>query len=215
MRPIFFFSLSVFVLCSCTDQTIVKTAAKKYNDTIETANGDRKNYDNIINPTLQYDQSFIDGLSHYGESLKLIANFIVAGQDTTYFPEELPLNKEVTFKGMKIGRTYRLTVARKNRTSLNYQFRMVDKEGKVTHNRSGTAIISSTFFLGSETDEDDKTGNGYLSVEYWDNSTDCSFAIRVGEKDSFGKLRAKINLFCHSDKSKNIELDEAPTLRTE
>ena len=86
---------------------------------------------------------------------------------------------------------------------------------RAINNKSGRATLGSLFFLGSETDDDDETGDGYLSVEYWDNSGDCSFAIRIGEKDDKGKLRAKIKLYCKDDKLKNIGLDDNPTLRTE
>lgn len=64
-------------------------------------------------------------------------------------------------------------------------------------------------------DEDEITGEGYSSAEYWDKSDSYSFAIRVGEKDKNGKVRVKIKLH-HTDKrSENVNLDDSPIMRAE
>ena len=215
MKQTIYILTLAFGLCSCNDKTAEKTADQNSLDTLQTVSAEKHQRETTIKDKSQYDQSFIEGLSEYNEPLKLIENYILVGQDTVYFPEDLQLNKETIFKGTKDKKNFVLSVTRTNLTSLNYTFQILDKDSRAINNKSGRATLGSLFFLGSETDDDDETGDGYLSVEYWDNSGDCSFAIRIGEKDDKGKLRAKIKLYCKDDKLKNIGLDDNPTLRTE
>lgn len=215
MKQTIYILTLAFGLLSCNDKTAEKTADQNSVDTLQTVSADKHQQETTIKDKSQYDQSFIEGLSEYNEPLKLIENYILVGQDTVYFPEDLQLNKKTIFKGTKDKKNFVLSVTRTNLTSLNYTFQILDKDSKAVNNNSGRATLGSLFFLGSETDDDDETGDGYLSVEYWDNSADCSFAIRIGEKDDNGKLRAKIKLYCKDDKLKNIGLDDNPTLRTE
>jgi hypothetical protein len=215
MKQKIYILILAFGLWSCNNQTKEKTVDKSSVDTLQNVSTDKQKQETTIKDKSQYDQSFIDGLSEYNEPIKLIENYILVGQDTVYFPEDLQLNKETIFKGIKDKKNFVLNVKRTNLTSLNYTFQILDKDSKAINNKSGRATLGSLFFLGSETDDDNKTGDGYLSVEYWDNSADCSFAIRIGEKDDNGKLRAKIKLYCKDNKLKNIGLDDNPTLRTE
>lgn len=203
-----------FGLWSCNDKTAEKTADQNSLDTLQTVSAYKHQQETIINDKSQYDQSFIEGLSEYNEQLKLIENYILVGQDTVYFPEDLQLNKETIFKGTKDNKNFVLSVTRTNLTSLNYTFQILDKDSKTLNNKSGRATLGTMFFLGSETDEDNDSGEEYLSVEYWDKSEVCTFAIRIGERDQNGKLRAKIKLNCKNNKSKNIDLIDNPTLRT-
>lgn len=200
---------------SCNNQPTEKTVDKNSVDTLQTISTDNTKQDISTNDKSLYDQTFIDGLAGYGEQIKLIENYILIGQDTAYFPEEIKLNTETIFKGTKDKKNFVLTLRRINLTSLNYNFQLLDKDAKLLNSKKGKATLGSLFFLGSESDDDDETGEGYLSVEYYDHSADCSFAIRIGEKDDNGKLRAKIKLRCKDHKLKNISLDDNPTLRTE
>ncbi len=215
MKQTLYIFILAFGLWSCNNQTKEKNVAKSSVDTLQNVTTDKQKQETTIKDKSQYDKSFIDGLSEYNEPIKLIENFILVGQDTVYFPEDLYLNKETIFKGTKDKKNFVLSLTRTNLTSLNYTFQILDKDFKTINNKSGRATLGSLFFLGSETDDDDETGDGYLSVEYWDNSADCSFAIRIGEKDDNGKLRAKIKLYCKDNNLKNIGLDDNPTLRTE
>lgn len=215
MKQTIYLLAFVFGLSSCNNQTTKKTADQNSVDTLQTVSADKQRADIYIKDKSQYDQTFIEELSEFNEPIKLIDNYVLIGQDTVYFPEELQLNKEIIFKGTKELKNFALTVTRTNLTSLNYNFQLFDKDTKLINNKSGKATMGALFFLGSETDDDDETGEAYLSVEYWDNSPNGSFAIRIGEKDDNGKLRAKIKLYCKDHKSKNIDLDDNPTLRTE
>lgn len=215
MKLTLYIFILTFGLLSCNNQPTEKTVDKKSVDTLQTISIENKKQDISTNDKSQYDQTFIDGLVGYGEQIKLIENYMLIGQDTAYFPEEIKLNKETIFKGTKNNNNFVLTVRRINLTSLNYNFQLLDKDAQLLNSKKGKATLGSLFFLGSESDDDDETGEGYLSVEYYDHSAGCSFAIRIGEKDDNGKLRAKIKLYCKDNKIKNIGLDENPTLRTE
>lgn len=202
-------------LWSCNNKATEQDLDKIPIDTVQEVPENKHRQDIIIRDKSQYGQSFIDGLSGYDEPLQLVENYLLVGQDTVYFPEEVPRNSKTLFKGTKDQKSFVLAVTRTNLTNLDYTFQLLDKDGRPIESRSGTAVLGSLFFLGSETDDDDETGEGYLSAEYSDPSPDCSFAIRIGEKDGNGKLRAKIKLHYEHNESRNIDLDDHPTLRTE
>lgn len=214
-QPIYILTL-VFGLWSCNNKTVEKTADQNSVDTLQTVSADKPKLRIYIKDKTQYDQTFIDGLADYNEPIKLIDNFIITGQDTTYFPEDLNLNKATTFKATKDNYKYVLTVTRTNLTNLTYEFQLTDKDNKTVDTKSGKAILGSMFFLASENDEDSETGDGYGSCEYWDKTNDCWFAVRIGiGKDDNGKFRTMLNYGCDDKKKQTLNLDECPTLRTE
>lgn len=143
-------------------------------------------------------------------------NYILIGNDTTYFPDDLSLNKVTTFKATKDNNKFVLTVTRTNLTNLTYNFQLTDKDNKIIDTKSGKAVLGSMFFLASENDEDSQIGDGYGSCEYWDKVNDFWFAIRVGiGKDDNWKLRAMLNYGCNDKSKQTLNLDQYPTLRTE
>ncbi|WP_262512381.1 DUF433 domain-containing protein [Adhaeribacter arboris] len=168
----------------------------------------------VDNPT--YDQIFLNGFSDYNEPYTLRNNFIITGQDTTLFPEDLPINRKTTFKGVEDSKSFLLTVTRTNLTNLAYTFELADKSKKTLETKSGKAVLSSMFFLASETDEDSETGDSYGSSEYWDKTNDCWLSIRIGVGlDDNGKQRAMLTYGCEDKNKQTLSLDECPTLRTE
>jgi len=185
-------------------------------DTLQTDSAEKQTQNIYVIDKSQYDQIFIDGLADYNEPIKLIGNYIIIGKDTTYFPEDLSLNKSTTFRATKDDNKFLLTVKRTNLTNLTYRFQLTDKDNKTVDAKTGKAILSSSFFIGSEGD-DDITG-GYGSQEYRDNSNDTWLSIRIEiGKANNGKQRAKIH-YDSSDKTKksfNLDLEECPTLWTE
>lgn len=215
MKKTIYILAVAFGVWNCSNRTIEKKDNKNVAEALQAVSVNEQQQEIIINDTSQYDSLFIHGLSEYKEPMTLIENYILIGHDTIYFPEDLQLNKETVFKGTKDLKTFLLTVTRINLTSLNYHFQLSDKDAETINSKSGKATLGSLFFLGSETDTDDETGDEYLSVEYFDNSSDCTFAIRIGEKDNKGKRRAKIKLYCKDNQSKNIDLNDNPTLRTQ
>lgn len=170
----------------------------------------------VIKDSSQYDQAFIKGLSGYKDPLQLIGNTIIAGSDTTYFPEEFPLNKTVNFKAAKDHKKYMLSVTRTNLTNLSYSFQLSDEKDQLIDSKSGNAVLGPMFFLASETDQDTQTGEWYASNEYWDITNNCWFAVRIGQgKDSHQKQRAMINYGCEDKNKPNVNLEGCPTLRAE
>jgi hypothetical protein len=214
MKQTIYILTLTFLLLSCSGKTR-KTVDTKSVDILQTISADKKQSDIYIKDKSQYDQSFIDGLSDFKEQIKLIDNYIITGTDTTYFPEDLAINKRTTFIASKDNNKFLLTVTRTNLTNINYEFQLIDKDNAVIDSKSGQAILGSGFYLGTEGDIDTEMG-GYGSYEYWDKSNNCWFSARIGiGRDGNGKQRAKLNYSCDDKNKKAIELDECPVLRTE
>ncbi len=215
MKKKIYILIFTFGLLSCNNQTMEKTNDSSNVDTLQTYYPNKPTQNIYIKDKSQYEQIFINGLIGYNEPIKLIDNYILVGKDTTYFPSDLPLNKQIQFKAVKAKQHFLLTVKRINQTSLNYDFEII-KDNETVDYKNGKAILGSMFFFASENDEDDHTGLMYGSSEYWDKSSDCWFSIRVGiGLDDNGKLRAILNYGCEDKSKPNLNLDECPTLRTE
>jgi hypothetical protein len=214
MKQTIYILTLAFGLGSCNNQTTEKAVDKNLVDTLKTVSADKQQLDIYIKNKSQYDQTFIDGLVDYNEPIKLIDNYIVTGNDTTYFPEDLILNKPTTFTAIKENNKYVLTVTRTNLTNLTYKFQLTDKDNKTLDTKSGKAILGSRFFIGPEGDDDIE--GGYGSQEYRDNGKDSYLSIRIeiGKTDN-GKQRAKIHYRFNDKTKKTLDLDECPTLRTE
>lgn len=205
-----------FGLWSCNNQTTEKNVNNNSIDTIQTISVDKQQQDIYIKDKSQYDQIFIDGLADYNEPIKLIDDYIITGKDTTYFSNDLKLNKEIIFKADKDNKNFLLTVTRTNLTNINYKFQLLDKDNSIIDSTSGKAVLSSLFFLASEVDEDSQTGDGYGNSEYSDKNNNCWFSIRIGiGLDDNGKLRAMLNYGCEDKNKRTLNLDECSTLRTE
>lgn len=169
-----------------------------------------------IKDSTQYDRAFINGLSNYNEPLQLIDNYIVTGTDTTYFPEDIPLNNTIVFKATRDHKKYLLTVSRTSLTNVSYTFKLMDEKEKLMISKSGTAVLGSLFFLASEVDEDTQTGESYGSYEYWDKTNECWFALRIGHGNTpDGKQRAMVNYGCEDKNKQALKLEECPTLWAE
>lgn len=219
MKQIIYVLTLTLGLWSCnnntTEKTVNKTIEKNLVDTTQTDSTDKPQKDIYIKDKSQYDQVFIDGLGDYDSQIKLSDNYILTSSDTTYFPEDLSLNKAITFEGTKDNNKFVLTVTRTNLTNLTYNFQLSDKDNTTLDTKSGKAILGSLFFFASEVDIDNQTNEGYGCSEYWDKTNDCWLAIRVGYgKDENGKLRAKLNYGCDNKNKPTLNLDDCPTLRT-
>ncbi len=205
------FLAMALTMISCNGNTKEENADIKETGTSSIKTTDRSHSVFVKDKTL-YDDSFILGLSEYGETLNLIDNYILLGEDTAYFPEELQLNEQKVFHGNSNHRNFQLTITRVKLTSVVYNFLVTTENNKQIINKTGRAVLPSLFFLGSEVDDDEQLGESFLSSEYWDESSGCSLAIRIGEKDEAGNLRAKVKLNC-DEESQNIQLKDSPILR--
>jgi hypothetical protein len=214
MKHTFHILILIFGIVSCNNLKTEKKDVKNSINTLKTVSPKKQLKDIYIKDKSQYDQTFIDGLADYTEPIKLIDNYILTGKDTTYFPSDLPLNKEIHFKATKDEQHFLLSVMRVNHTSLTYNFEII-KDNETVDYKNGKAILGSMFFLASEMDEDSQTGDGYGSYEYWDKENDCWLAIRIGiGEDNNGKQRAMLKYGCKDKNKQTLSLDECPTLRT-
>ncbi|MDD5571835.1 MAG: hypothetical protein PHD97_11865 [Bacteroidales bacterium] len=203
-------------LGSCNNQTKEKAVDKNSIDTSQTVSADKLQQDIYIKDKSQYDQSFIDGLADFNESIKLIDNYIITGTDTTCFPEDLTLNKKTIFTAIKDKNKFLLIVTRTNLTNINYEFQLLNKDNSIIDSKSGKAILSSGFFLAPEGEPDLQTGDSFVSNEYRTENDNFWLIIKVGmDKNYKGKKRAKIT-FGYKDKSKKTtNVEESPILRLE
>jgi hypothetical protein len=205
-----------FGLGSCNNQTTEKAVDTNSVDVLKTVSADKQQLDIYIQDKSQYDQTFIDGLAEYNEPIKLIDKYIVTGKDTTYFPDDLVLNKPTTFTAIKDNNKYVLTVTRTNLTNLTYKFQLTDNDNKTLDTKSGKAILGSTFSFAPEGEPDPETGNSFVSNEYRMKNENFWLVINIGmDKEYEGKKRAKI-FYGQIHKSKMTEPTmESPILRTE
>ena len=205
----------VFGLCSCNNQSKEKSANKNTADSTQTVSTINRKQRIYIKDKLRYDQAFINGLSAYNEPIKLIDNFMLVGKDTTYFPDDLHLNKEYVFKENNDSHNYVLAVKRTNETTLKFNFQLFENR-KLIHTETGEANLPSLFFLGSEGEADIKTGDSFFSHAYQKKDKRIWLSINIGmDKDYKGKQRARIT-YRYMDKSKQTSnLEECPILRLE
>lgn len=209
MKQPIFFLLSTLLMLSCSN----KPGKADLETTSETA--DKLHTEIYVKDKSQYDQAFIDELAAYNEPIQLVDNFIVAGTDTTLFPDDLALNSATIFRGSKDNNEFELKVTRTSLTNLRYMFHYNNIGLQTDYTKSGTAILGAMFFLTSEADKDSQTGEDYLSTEYWDKTNDCWLSIRIGiGTDNEGKLRAKLTYGCEDHNREALSLDECPTLKT-
>jgi hypothetical protein len=97
-------------LWSCNNQKEVKTLEINSVDTLKTVSADIQQQSIYIKDKSQYNQTFINELTnaYHNESIKLIENFIIVGNDTTQFPTELEINKKTVFTGIRNNKFYEL-----------------------------------------------------------------------------------------------------------
>ena len=223
MKQTIYILTFTFFLLSCNNNVTEKKADTDSIDTLRTSLTNQEKQDIYIKDKSQYDQSFIEGLSNVNGPIKLIDNFIIAnttlsiitGTDTTYFPEDLELDKKITFNTVKDNNRFLLEITRTNLTNLNYEFQLIDNNNNTIFHKSGKAILDPGFFLVQEGDIDTEMGD-FRSVGYLDKTNDCKFQVKIGiGKDGNGKQRAKLEYICKDINKKRIDLDECPVLRTE
>jgi len=160
----------------------------------------------------KYSKTFLQGL-HYPNT-KVYDDYMTVEGRKVLFPSALTAGKQYLFSATKDVKTYKLTVVRKNNTTIDFKFELT-QNGIVKYRNSGLADLSSQFFLGAEGDDDD-SGDGYGAYEYHLKNGECYFSIRVSiQKDQLERLRAKIIYGCWNSSVDRLELDDCPTLRTE
>lgn len=174
----------------------------------------------VVKDSSLYDAKFLKDLaaSNFANTFVLRDEVLLMDKDSTTFPIDLigppsrRFGKRYHFKGEKNGRNYQLNLSRLNYTTLDYDFKLMNGNN-ITRQKKGQVHLSAFFFLGDETDTDDKTDSSYLASEYAQEEEGCYFSIRIGRDE--GDLKAKIIWTCEGDEVRNIELEDGPTLREE
>jgi hypothetical protein len=166
---------------------------------------------------LYYSANFLKKLTYAGlaENIELADSLIILEQtDTFVFPMLLPLAplgkaaKWTNFLASKQGYLYSLDLSMANYTTLDFNFELRKNRQTVDQIR-GKADLNPGFLLGSESDEDETTGNSYFASEYHFESPECSFNIRIGDDE--GVKKVKLIKQCKAGKY-NITLEDCPIL---
>jgi hypothetical protein len=215
-----------FLACnnSATDNKSVSTPS----DTIKTVSvdsfyidenevtSDYKIYDEEIKETeivvknkSDYSEKFIQGLKGLGyKKFELIDSLlIIDNKDTVTFSQTPKIGEQRVYTGKQGNLAIAVKVKRINYTTVDYKIEMVEF-GKTNHFQTGQADIISSFFFGTESNEDERTGEGYFVTEYTDNrEKNCYTHIRLGDENEL----AKIIMNCNG-KIKDITLENFTTL---
>lgn len=216
MKQIIYIITLTLGLSSCNNQTTEKAANKNLVDALQTVSTDKQTQGIYIKDKSQYDQTFIDGLADYNDLIKLIDNYIVTGKDTTYFPNDLLLNKSTIYTAIKDSNKYVLTVTRTNLTNLTYNFQFTDSDNKILDTKSGQVVLSSYFFFGPEGETDFEANDSFFSNEYRMENDKSWLTIQIGiDKNYSGKKRAKIIYGLIVNSKKKEPIMESPILRIE
>jgi len=168
----------------------------------------------IVKNESDYSEKFINGLKKmngFGD-FKLTDNFLILkNKDTIEFPNKPEINKRIVLTAIKDNLAIALKIKRINQVSIEYVIEMT-QYGKSSFKSNGIAQISSSFFLGSESDTYEATGNSYFSTSYQNENGECFTYIRLGTQDKTPYLLGKLIKNCNG-KIKEINLENFPTLR--
>ena len=205
--------LSVFLLFSCKKEVETTEETRTVTDTINNASLDAKPEISIKDRS-QYSAEFIKELETLEDpsikNIELIEGYMLLDKDTVYFPSELKLKEPYRFTAFTDTHFYQLDATRINQTAIQYEFTLfANEKPEVTH--KGIAHLGAGFYNGSETDEDDQTGDSYIANEYY-NTANENFAVRIGEPDDEGRVRATVK-YLHGAKPVKKDVDIHITLR--
>jgi hypothetical protein len=185
------------------DSTLYKMAASKKDSSFII----------VIRDSSDYSLSFLKSLNKPGNNYwkyELDSNLLIINErDSAKFPNAPPLGHIIHLANKSEDLEINLTVKRINQSTIEYVIESrSDNKNHVV--KKGIADLYPVFYLGTEEDKDDLSGNYYSSIEYWDINDSLMTAIRIGEnptkKDSFlGKVKVKMG-------SLKIDLDNFPTL---
>lgn len=186
-------ALCILAFISCKNEPKeIDTDKIVVNDSIESPTMGKV----VVKDASLYGEPFIESLNkmNYKEDIILDGEYIIVGKDTAQFPDDLVLGEDYRFTAFTDTHFYQLAVKRINQSSIQYDYQ-VFKDEKPLVSSTGEAHLAGLFFLGSETDDDDQTGAGYLSTEYF-GVGECSSTIRIGEPDGASRLRAVVRTSC-------------------
>ncbi|MFK7934120.1 MAG: hypothetical protein AB8G22_11475 [Saprospiraceae bacterium] len=164
----------------------------------------------------QYSTAFINELKSAKDIKSAVLHgdkMILNGREAVKFPTSPKLNEATSLQATRDDLTIKLDMKRVNYTAVDYELQLITA-GQETLLEKGTAELNPYFFLGSESDMDEKTGVSYLSTEYAANRDSCYTYLRIGNMadDPAQPLSVKVAKNCNGA-IRNIDLDNFPALR--
>lgn len=217
MKKTIFISLSILLFFGCTPKE--ESAQNSQEDTQQQTATPQADTTGLIGSltimnTADYHPDFIKALqgSPLGEVV-LDGNKMIENGETYEFPTYPELGKTRNLTATVGTTTVNIMVKRINQTTIDYQIEFFE-EGKpeATHQQKGQATISAgSMFMGSESDENELTGNSYMAAEYSSINTDdeeCYTSIRIGKEDDNGQLLGRLIKNCNGQYD-DIDLDYA------
>jgi hypothetical protein len=209
------------VLLGCNNSRTDKTDGLTNMDTIQTVSVDspsvkvnNKEPQVLVTNKSDYSEKFIKGLKKHLDYRKFTLKdslFITDDKDTIYFPQTPIIGRQILLTGIKDNLAIAVTVKRLNYTTVDYRIEIVEF-GKANYKQSGQADILSSFFLGSESNESDKTGIEYFVTEFIDNRDNCNTHIRLGYEEETGPyMLGKLIKNCNGS-IRDLTLDNFTTL---
>ena len=206
-----FLLISFELVTSCNQASSAKTSLPDSTNAINKTMNQQDTF--FVKDSNKYSQRYLEKLKTSGYAIRyqLIDSMLIMNDiDTTFFPTYLQLNKKIKLTGKINNRSLSLFVHRKSYTTIVFELQIFNS-GQLVDEQKGEADIGTLFFLGAESDEDDKTGLAYFAFEYSKIDRPCELSIRIGADDG-DQLKAKLIRQC-SDKRKDIYLEDCPTLR--
>ncbi len=193
------------------DRIAIVSSSTKYSTVYKQEQSDKKETEIIVKNKADYSEKFIQGLKNLGyKKFELIDSlFIIEDKDTVTFSQTPKIGERRIYTGRLENLAIAVTIKRINYTTVDYTIEMVEF-GKTSHNQTGQADIISSFFFGAESNEDERTGEGYFVTEYIDNrENNCYTHIRIGDDNQLAKIIKNCN-----GKIKDITLENFTTLHT-
>lgn len=167
----------------------------------------------IIKDSSMYSKQFLKELHDFKQdghdSISLIDNYIVDGNDTVYFPDYFAGNKQYLLVGVKDSVDYKLQVFNCTYTKIQFIFTGT-KNNKLVGHYYGEAEIATDFFMSKVVDTDNSDAVTYGISEYNGENEKYLYKLSIGAKGN--KLLGRF--YAHAkDSIANQSFTICPTLR--
>jgi hypothetical protein len=177
------------VATACTsnkslEQEQSQPSAEKINREVAPAPAARKPaYRLAALDTAHFSPAFIRGLkeSIQRESYAVHDKWLILNPtDSIAFPADLPARQPVTYTGTAQGRTYQLTVTRRNYSTIDYKAE-VKQTGKTLASATGSADLNPSFYTAAKVPVDTETQAAYGAYEFLSTAPrQQNFAVLIG-----------------------------------
>ncbi|WP_291722753.1 hypothetical protein [Bernardetia sp.] len=138
-----------------------------------------------ISDSTYYSLEFLAGLkkTHPYKTVSLNQDSIIINNDQKsiiLFPQDLPLNNNVSYQKLEEEKLYSLKLKRINYSSVEYDYK--EKVGsEIRSSFTGVAHLRGNFYTGSAGFIEDKNNNTYGTYEYISNFDTCQISIHIGK----------------------------------